>query len=314
MQPSREKARLYDKEEAAKASSAEVVSAAGKKLSQAVKQQDGLGRGLKDNVMKEGPIKETEEEYMLDQLDALGLEVERSRPKNAQDIDARVRQQMLERDASRVLNMRPQTIGNIGNRLGSPSTSAGINAAALNAEAKERARIRREEEEVLAEEEQDIEDGDWSYGRSLQAGATGEGPDGYDEEMSAEDGSGSIGSFSYFLFLIILTIAVTSDILDFVMDITAIGSLFAPVKSLIVGAVLGVLWWMVGGRSRSKNVKRMIGSVGVDAFPILNVLPVETLSSAICIYLTIKSDNKKDFESLALPAKNKTSGGVGNAA
>lgn len=314
MKPSREKARLYDREEVADVSSAKVISAAKNKLQEAAKQESGLGRELKEQVLKEGPVKEVEAEYMLDQLDALGLDVERSRPRSAAEIDSRVRQQMLERYQGRVLNTRAEVVGNIGNRLGSPGTSAGINAAALNAEAKERARMRREEEE--AEEEEDFESdfaGGDDYRRRREKDMVRRQAGAAEREISQE-GGGGIGAFSYFLLFIILVIAVISDLLDYVMDITAIGALFAPVKSMIVGAVLAILWWMVGGRSRSKNVKRMIGAVGIDALPILNILPAETLSTVICIYLTIKSDNKDDFAGIALPSRNNSSGGVGNAA
>jgi len=108
---------------------------------------------------------------------------------------------------------------------------------------------------------------------------------------SLQRGHEEISSFHYFLLFMIFAISVTADILDLVIDLTGVGAFFAPIMSLLTTIILAILWWVIGGEYRAKNLKGLGVATFIEAIPLVDLLPTNTFKSAKALILMM-SDKK----------------------
>ncbi|MFA6896845.1 MAG: hypothetical protein WCQ96_01010 [Patescibacteria group bacterium] len=104
---------------------------------------------------------------------------------------------------------------------------------------------------------------------------------------SLQGGHEEISSFDYFLLFMIFAISVAADILDLVIDLTGVGAFFAPIMSLFTTIILAILWWVVGGEYRAKNLKGLGVATFVEAIPLVDLLPTNTFESVKALMLMI---------------------------
>jgi len=106
---------------------------------------------------------------------------------------------------------------------------------------------------------------------------------------SLQRGHEEISSFDYFLLFMIFAISVAADILDLVIDLTGVGAFFAPILSLFTTIILAILWWVVGGEYRAKNLKGLGVATFVEAIPFVDLLPTNTFESVKALILMMSS-------------------------
>lgn len=102
---------------------------------------------------------------------------------------------------------------------------------------------------------------------------------------SRKENRSDLNAMGFIIIFIAFVIAVFSDLLDVVVDGTGIGAFLAPVSSVLTGPIVGFLWWSLGvGDANSKlkkSAKRLLGACGIEAIPLIDILPAMTVLCVI---------------------------------
>lgn len=261
--------------------------------------KSGLGKQLLQKVEQEKPIEEIQRLYMEKQFADLGMGVSNGEgeAKSVDKINLQVMQQVqLRRDGQYTASRMNQTPGNIGNRIASPGRSASMNAANISARSRQESEAAKGD---TAEKEQRPDRAEYqkANGAAQRLDEMKESQR-LKERMKAKLASmnknhDGIGAFDAVLLFFIFIISVVSDVVDLAIDITGVGAFLAPVKSLLVGISLTILWWFVGGEFRAANLKKLVGGTALDGIPVINLLPIQTLTFFVnVVFMMGILDNK----------------------
>lgn len=114
---------------------------------------------------------------------------------------------------------------------------------------------------------------------------------------SRKENRSDLNAMGFIIILIAFIIAVFSDLLDVVVDGTGIGAFLAPVSSVVTGPIVGFLWWSLGvgdaNNKLKKSAKRLLGACGIEAIPLIDILPAMTV---LCIINLLDYFGYLDFK------------------
>jgi hypothetical protein len=126
---------------------------------------------------------------------------------------------------------------------------------------------------------------------------------------SRRENRSELNAMSTIIIFVAFFISIVSDLLDVVVDGTGVGALLAPISSLLVGPIVGFLWWSLGAGNTNdqlkKGTKRLCVAFGVESIPLIDLLPAMTFLCVVnlCDYLGY-FDNKDWLKTLITNRKD----------
>jgi hypothetical protein len=253
----------------------------------------GRGKKLMDAAKAEEPVKKTEEAYLEDQYEDLGL-VARRQSRGVDDINAQVQQRMLARQAGATLGGRAGNVGKL-----SPHTSPALSTAEIMARVQENTAEKREAKLAGARaggqkqmEKAALEAAEKQLGEALnvrqrlalKAAVTVAGDEALNglaaiaQEMEEQMQKG--GAMASFLIAMTYLIALIKDVLDGL-------AAFSPGQGMAVGVAFGLVltffWIMIcgswhGGVATNWVLKRVLTRIlafsFLDGIPLFGIVPL----------------------------------------